>query len=83
MNIHKEENKDRLSKLANLPDNCFSSAEALQKQRAVFEKYNVFSPSMIDGIIANLKQFNDQNLRKELEGNQAGVLELVRKHFHC
>ncbi len=83
VNIHKEENKDRLSKLANLPDNCFSSAEALQKQRAVFEKYNVFSPSMIDGIIANLKQFNDQNLRKELEGNQAGVLELVRKHFHC
>lgn len=83
VNIHKKENEDKLSKLAQLPDNCMASAECLQKQREIFEKYNVFSPAMIDGIIKRLKSYNDQTLRQELQDNQEEMLKLVDRFFHC
>ena len=34
-------------------------AKRLQQQREVFELHNVFSPSMIDGIIKKLVSYND------------------------
>ena len=83
VNIHKEENADKLNSLEQLPDSCIASAECLAKQRQIFEKYNVFSPAMIDGIIKKLSSYNDRTLRAELDGNQAAMLCLVRKYFHC
>lgn len=49
VNIHQKENADKLKALAQLPDSCAASADCLQKQRTVFEQYNVFSPAMING----------------------------------
>ena len=43
VNIHQKENEDKLKDLAQLPDSCAASADCLEKQREVFEKYNVFS----------------------------------------
>ena len=83
VNIHQEENKARLETLDQLPDSCAASAERLQKQRAVFEKYNVFSPSMIDGIIKKLKSYNDFTLRDDLKNDPEGMLRLVNTYFHC
>ena len=83
VNIHKEENKERLATLDQLPDSCAASAERLEQQRAIFEAYHVFSPNMINGIIQKLKGYNDKTLRKELENNQAGMLALVENYFHC
>ncbi|MBQ3576446.1 MAG: glutamine synthetase, partial [Coprobacter sp.] len=83
VNIHKEENADKLNSLEQLPDSCAASAECLAKQREIFEKHNVFSPAMIDGIIKKLSSYNDRTLRAELDGNQAAMLELVHKYFHC
>lgn len=83
VNIHQEENKDRLTSLDQLPDSCAASAKRLQQQRAVFEQYNVFSPSMIEGIIRKLEAFGDANLRADLVDNQEGMLELVNRYFHC
>lgn len=83
VNIHQEENKDRLATLDQLPDNCVASAERLEQQRAVFEAYRVFSPSMIDGIIKKLKGYNDTSLREDLKNDQEGMLALVNQYFHC
>ena len=83
VNIHQKENADKLKDLAQLPDNCVASADCLERQRAVFEKHQVFSPAMIDGIIAKLRSFNDENLRQELDGKPEEMLALVRRHFHC
>jgi glutamine synthetase len=55
----------------------------LEKQRAVYEKYNVFSPAMIDGIIKKLKDYDDSYLRAEVELNPEAMLNMVRKYFHC
>lgn len=83
VNIHQKENADKLKALAQLPDSCTASAECLQQQREIFEKYNVFSPAMIDGIISKLQSYNDRTLRSELKDNPEAMLALVNRYFHC
>lgn len=83
VNIHQKENADKLEALAQLPDSCAASADCLERQRAVFEQYGVFSPAMIDGIIARLRGYDDRTLRASLEGRPDAMLALVKKYFHC
>ena len=83
VNIHQKENADKLALLAQLPDSCEASAACLEQQRAVFEKHNVFSPAMIDGIIKRLKSYADATLRSSIEGDNEAMLKLVRQYFHC
>lgn len=83
VNIHKEENRDKLAALAQLPDSCAASTDCLERQRAFFEEYGVFSGGMIDGTIAKLRAYNDKNLRKETEARPELVRQLVEQYFHC
>ena len=83
VNIHQKENADRLNSLECLPDSCAASAECLERQRAVFEQHNVFSPAMIDGIIKRLKSYNDATLRSDIADDQQKILNLVHQYFHC
>ena len=83
VNIHQKEHEDKLETLAQLPDSCEASADCLQKQRAIFEEYKVFSPAMIDGIIHKLRSYGDKTMRADLEGKPQEMLELVHKYFHC
>ena len=83
VNIHAAENADRLATLAQLPDSCVASAACLERQRQVFEEHGVFAPAMIDGIIAQLRAFDDVNLRKEIEGYPDEIQKLVTRFFHC
>ena len=83
VNIHQKENADKLALLAQLPDSCEASADCLEKQRGIFEKHNVFSPAMIDGIIKKLRSYGDRTLRSEIDGNQEEMLKLVERYFHC
>lgn len=83
VNIHRKENEHRLATLSQLPDSCAASADCLQMQRAVFEKHNVFSPAMIDGIINRLRSYNDRTLRADIGDDKEKMLELVQRYFHC
>ncbi|MDE5663830.1 MAG: glutamine synthetase family protein [Muribaculaceae bacterium] len=83
VNIHNDENKEKLASLKSLPDSCEASADALAANREDFEKYDVFSPALIDGIINKLRKHKDANLRRKLEGNPKEMLEVVRKFWHC
>ncbi|MBE6364510.1 MAG: glutamine synthetase [Lentisphaerae bacterium] len=83
VNIHKDENKAILDSLNVLPDSCAASADCLEAQRAFYEKDGVFAPSMIDGLISTLRKFNDRTLRQDIGNDQAKILELVEKYFHC
>ena len=83
VNIHKKENEDKLKQLAQLPDSCAASADCLEKQRATFEQYHVFSSAMVDGIISKLHSYEDRTLRSEVRDNQEEMLKLVNKYFHC
>ena len=83
VNIHAEENADRLANLAQLPDSCVASADCLNRQRKAYEEYGVFSPAMIDGIIAQLRAYDDKNLRKTIEAHPEEIQKLVTQYFHC
>ena len=83
VNIHDAENADRLANLAQLPDSCVASADCLNRQRRAYEEYGVFSPAMIDGIIEQLRAFDDKNLRKTIENYPEEIQKLVAKYFHC
>jgi glutamine synthetase len=83
VNIHLKENEAKLSQLAQLPDSCAASADCLERQRAVFESRGVFSPAMIDGILKLLRSYNDRTLREDIGSDQAKMLEIVHRYFHC
>lgn len=83
VNIHKEENADKLKQLAQLPDSCALSADSLERQREIFERYNVFSSAMINGIVQHLRSYNDKTLRSDIDGNREEMLNIVNRYFHC
>ncbi len=83
VNIHAAANAGRLDQLAQLPDSCWASAACLQQQRGIYEQYGVFSPAMIDGIIAQLRSFDDKTLRADIQGNEEKIEKLVNQYFHC
>ena len=83
VNIHDAQNADRLAQLAQLPDSCAASADCLERQCKVFEEYDVFSPAMIDGIIAQLRAYDDKTLRKDIEQYPDEIMKLVSQYFHC
>ena len=83
VNIHQADQTEKLASLASLPDSCSASAKALEADRATFEAYDIFPPQMIDGIIKQLKQYGDKNLRSEIGQNRQEMLDLVNKYWHC
>ncbi|MGM9759740.1 MAG: glutamine synthetase family protein [Parabacteroides sp.] len=83
VNIHQSENQEKLKDLKQLPDSCVASAACLQQQRAIYEKYGVFSEAMIDGIIRKLEAYNDTDLRKQVEKDPEALKQLVARYFHC
>jgi glutamine synthetase len=83
VNIHDAANADRLNELDCLPDSCVASADCLDKLRAAFEEKNVFSAHMIDGIIAELRSFNDRTLRHDIEHDPKRTSQLVNEYFQC
>lgn len=83
VNIFHDEHKNVASQLEHLPASCYESAQKLEQQRHIYEKYGVFSKSMIDGTIKKLLDYNDQKLREEIHCNKEKILKLVQQYFHC
>ena len=83
VNIHNEENSDKLNSLAQLPASCYESANELEKNRAIYEADNVFSPILIDGVIKQLRSYKDQNIREEIKANPNLLSELVKEFYYC
>ena len=83
INIHSEENKEKLSQLKSLPDSCVASADCLENDRATFEEKGVFSPRLIDGILAALRKYDDVNLRQKALNNHNEMMKVVKKYWHC
>jgi glutamine synthetase len=83
VNIFEEQHKSRVSQLEQLPLSCWNSAEALEKQRSIYEEYGVFPPKIINGLIKYLKNFNDQNLRETIKDNEKEIMKMVNAYLHC
>ena len=83
VNIHKDENKEKLDALESLPDCCVASAKALRAKRKVFEDKEIFSPRLIDGIISKLEDYDDEGLRRKTNNDHNRMMKEVRKYWHC
>lgn len=83
VNIFRTEHKNKAADLDQLPLSCWESADKLEEQKEIYLKYNVFDVRTINGTIAKLKAFNDENLRKEIGNDEEQILQLVDKYFHC
>ena len=83
VNIHKDENKEKLAQLKSLPDSCMASADALEGARDIFEEKDVFSPRLIDGIITKLRKYDDANLRQKVNSDHNQMMKVVKKYWHC
>lgn len=83
VNIHSDENKEKLAQLKSLPDSCVASADALEHKRQVFEEKGVFSPRLIDGIISKLRKYDDAELRKKTSSDHKQMMKVVKKYWHC
>ncbi len=83
VNIHSDENKSMADRLAHLPANCAESADALDKQKSIYESDGVFPASMLDGIMSRLRGFNDRNLASEARKDHDLMKQLVNRYFHC
>lgn len=82
VNIFKDENKHRTKALEQLPVSCSESADALENDRAFFEKKNIFPKGTIDRIINQLKSFDDKNLSDRLYGKEDEIRKLVTEYMH-
>lgn len=83
VNIFDEENKERLSQLNQLPVSCWESAAMLEQQASVYEEYDVFPKSVIEGVARKLRSFQDEQLRDQVHCNKQKMQELVDQYFHC
>ena len=82
VNIHSEENADKLAALDSLPINCAQSADCLEATREIFERAGVFSPGMIDGIMSRLRSYDEEEAQKALQDKEL-MQKLVNRYFHC
>lgn len=83
VNIHKEENRDRVAQLAQLPDSCAASARELERQRGIYEASGVFDARMVDAQIALLRSFDDAGIRERIAAQPSLMAELVAKYYYC
>lgn len=81
VNIHDDANAARLATLQSLPVDCAGSADCLEAARAVFEDRGVFSPQMIDGIIARLRSY-DRAEAEAAKADPARMLRMVERYKH-
>lgn len=77
------DHEDVLSRLDVLPDSCAASADLLEKDRAIYEEKGIFDSRLVDGIIKDLRSFNDRTLRADLGNDSQKMLELVETFIHC
>ncbi|HIT83779.1 MAG TPA: glutamine synthetase [Candidatus Avibacteroides faecavium] len=83
VDIHKPENAAKLASLDALPKCCTESADCLERQRAVYEQHGVFSPAMIDGIVRELRAYDDADLYAKVKGDRDAELKMVEQYYYC
>jgi len=83
VNIFHAEHKDKVTALNSLPASCWESAEMLSRQREIYERHGVFSANILDGVIRDLRRFDDKDARAALTAAPDKMMDLVRQHYHC
>ncbi|MCX7641735.1 MAG: glutamine synthetase family protein [Elusimicrobiales bacterium] len=78
-NVFDSSNKN---KFESLPSSCWESADELLKNRFVFEKYSVFSKTVIDSVAKKLKSYSDMELNEKLYGKEDEIKKIVEQYIY-
>ena len=62
---------------------CREMADLLERDRALYEAKGIFAPALIDGILKDLRSYNDRTLRSEIGHDPEKILQLVETFIHC
>ena len=62
---------------------CAASADLLERDRSIYEQDGIFAPQLIDGILKQLRSYNDRTLRAEIGKDAEKTLQLVERFIHC
>ncbi len=73
----------RKDSVKTLPRSCHQSAKLLEEHREYYEKGNVFPKRVIDGVVQQLKSYDDENLNEVLRNDNEKTEQLIRKFIHC
>jgi len=66
-----------------LPQSCWESAAALEKNRKYFEANDVFPKETIDRYLRHLRKFDDKDLQATILEDKEGIKRLVAAYIHC
>jgi len=66
-----------------LPDSCKKAADILLEKADIFQKNDVFTQRLIEGMAKKLNAFQDKDLRKKISGNHEQTMKLVERFLHC
>jgi len=83
VNIFSSEHKGIQEKLPQLPASCWESAESLLRDREIYQRDGVFSSTVIDEIVKQLKSYNDKDLSEKLYGREDETKKLLDEYLHC
>ena len=83
INIFSTEHKGIQERLSQLPASCWESAESLLRDREIYQRNGVFSSTVIDGIVKQLKSYNDKDLSEKLYGREDEIKKLLDEYLHC
>ncbi len=81
--LYVDDDATKRKDLKQLPSSCYEAAIQLDKDRKIYEKDGIFPPQIIDGVINELKHYNDSELSEKLFGNADSLKELVQEFLHC
>jgi len=80
--LHIEESATERKPLKILPRSCGESAQNLEKDRRLYEAYNIFPEKLIDKTVETLKSYRDKNLLKELTDKPDQIENVLRQYLH-
>ena len=83
VNIFDEANRAKADALKSLPTSCYESGEVLEQHREYYERHGVFTPEIINDLVAKLKSFNDKHIREELDKHPEKMIDIVKEYYHC
>ncbi len=82
-NIFDEDHKKKYKSLSQLPYSCKAAADALLEKADIFKQYNIFTENIIQVVAQKLNDYNDEDLRVRISGNQEEAMKLVTRFLHC
>lgn len=83
VNIFDKKHKDIFDKLEVLPESCFESAEALEKETEFYQQKGIFPSGTIQNFVEKLKAYQDKDLSERLFKKDAEIKKLVDSYLHC